>query len=122
LQKNIQVNFASELKALPEVSFTPLLESENQQLHLTIENSSYSPAYGTTVRLLGWQKKSLEKKEIKILPPLGKERFIIKAPSLWFRLFKKPKYHLSINSQDYEIDYPQLKLNLKEFFVNLWQR
>lgn len=119
-EKNVKVKFADKLISSPEPNFKAEINTYEKSLQLRIKNESLAPSYNINIDLLGWNGKKENKKLIEFLPPLGEKTFEINYPFLWNRIFSTPSYMLTVNQQDFQIDYPRAKLNLINFFATLW--
>ncbi len=120
--KNVNVEFAQKLLPRPEPNLTVELINGINQPSIKVKNSAFSPAYNTKLILNGWKKNNQQEEVIDVLPPLGEVIYQVEKPKFFQRYFSKPSYSVIINQKEHVLDYPQKKLNFKEFFDNLWTR
>lgn len=119
-KKNIQVQFADNLKPPPEIKLGREFKEDGEGLKIIIKNQALAPSYNNQAVLKGWQGNETKRLEPFFLPPLGEKEIVVHKPSLLKRLFGKPAYQLELNNSLVEINYP--KLSFKDFFANLFKK
>lgn len=119
-EKNIFVEFSSQLAKQPKVEFDVYLEKKEKKLEIVIKNKSLASVFQTEVEMGNWGKEHKEEKFlIGFLPPLGEKRVEIAKPNFLKTIFKKPEYYLWLNNDKFTVYYPGIKLNFIKFFANL---
>lgn len=125
-QKNVEVDFATEILPSHEITLEPKIKQNKQNPVIIIKNKSLTASNLIQVQLLGWSGEKDLKQQINKIPPLGQASFKISPPSFWKRLLSNPKYKIIINGKNYELKWeknsPPLKLQIKRLFANLLQK
>jgi len=120
-QKNVSIEFASQLVSQPEIELVPSLVKSENIILLKIKNNSLAAAYQPKIKIKT-AKADQREVAINVLPPLGEEKTEIKKPNIFQTVFTKPQLEVIINQDYFVLDYPDFKLNFLSFFANLFKK
>ncbi len=126
-QKNIEVDFATDILPAPQTKIKPQLKIDSSKTEIVVKNESFIATNQFQLKLLGWSGNKNQTKIINSLAPLGEESIKIDSPGFWKKLFTNPKYKIEIKEQKYELDWYKkgtsyFKLQIKRLFANLLQK
>ncbi len=127
-QKNVNVDFATDILPSPELKITPELVQNPSNPIIKVKNTSLAAVNQLNIKLSGWSGSNQEKITVDSLPPYGETEIEVTSPKFWQKIFTSPKYEIEINQEKYQLEWGNnnpigsLKLQIKRVFANLLKR